>query len=53
MKSASNSGVENAIEIFPPRSSTTTKALLSSVARISAYDSVVQEDCGVPNGTVH
>ena len=53
MKSASNSGVENTCDRFPPRSSTTTKVLLSRVARISAYDSVVQEDCGVPNGTVH
>ena len=51
MTSARNSGVEKAIGKFPPRSSTSTKALLSRVARTSACDSVVQEDCGVPNGT--
>ena len=53
MTSACNSGIGNAIERFPPRSSTSTKASLSRVARISAYDSVVQEDYGVPNGTAH
>ena len=51
MTSACNSGVENTIGRFSPRSSTSTGALLSGVVRTSAHDSVVQEDCGVPNGT--
>ena len=51
MTGACNSGVENTIGRFSPRSSTWTEALLSGVVRTSAHDSVVQEDCGVPNGT--
>ena len=53
MTSAGNSEVENTIERFSHRSSTSTKSLLSRVARTSASDLVVQEDRGVPNGTAH
>ena len=53
MTSACNSGVKNAMERFSPRSSASTKALLSRDARKSANDSDVQEDCGVTNGTAH
>ena len=49
MTSGCDSGVEDAIEKFSPRSNTSTKALLSRVARTSACGSVVQEDCGVPD----
>ena len=43
--------VENTSERIPHRSSTSKRELLSLVARTSAYESVAQEHCGVPNGT--
>ena len=44
MTSASNSEVENSIERFPHRSSTSTRASLSRVVKTSAHGSVVQEE---------
>ena len=43
--------MENASERIPHRSSISKRALLSIVARTSAYELVAQEHCGVPNGT--
>ena len=51
MTSACNSEVENTSENVAHRSSTLTRTMLSRVVRTSAHESVVQEDCGVPNGT--
>ena len=49
MTSVCEAEVENTIERFSHISSTSTKSLLSRIARTSAYDSVVQEDRGVLN----
>ena len=51
MTSACNSEVENTRERIPHRHSTLTRAILSHVVRTNAYESVAQEDCGVPKGT--
>ena len=42
--------VENTSERIPHRSSTSKRELLPLVAGTSAYESVAQEHCGVPNG---
>ena len=44
MTSACNSEVENTIQKFPHKSSTSTRALLSRVVKTSGHGSAVQED---------
>ena len=48
---AMTSACDSEVERIAHSSSTLTRTMLSRVVRTSAHESVVQEDCGVLNGT--